>query len=52
VGAGAYDAIILAVAHRQFLSRGPEQVRAWGKPYAVLYDVKHLFPAATVDGRL
>jgi UDP-N-acetyl-D-galactosamine dehydrogenase len=49
---GAYDAIVLAVAHRQFAELGSVRVRAFGKPGAVLYDVKHLFPAVSVDGRL
>ena len=49
---GTYDAIILAVAHRQFSDMGVEQVRALGRPHAVLFDVKYLFPADQVDGRL
>jgi UDP-N-acetyl-D-galactosamine dehydrogenase len=48
----AYDAIILAVAHREFAALGVERIRALGKPGAVLYDVKQLFPADQVDGRL
>ncbi|MDS4027001.1 MAG: Vi polysaccharide biosynthesis UDP-N-acetylglucosamine C-6 dehydrogenase TviB [Candidatus Contendobacter sp.] len=49
---GHYDAIILAVAHRQFRELGVERIRALGKPGAVLFDVKYLFPATAVDGRL
>jgi len=49
---GTYDAVILTVAHRQFREIGLNQVRAFGRPGAVLYDVKHLFPADAVDGRL
>ena len=49
---GRYDAIILAVAHRQFREMGIEQIRALGKPDSVLFDVKYLLPAAEVDGRL
>jgi UDP-N-acetyl-D-galactosamine dehydrogenase len=49
---GVYDAIILAVAHRQFAELGAEQIRAFGKPGAVLFDVKQLLPASEVDGRL
>ena len=49
---GHYDAIILAVAHRQFRELGVERIRALGKPGAVLFDVKYLFPAIAVDGRL
>lgn len=47
-----YDAIILAVAHRQFAEWGAATLRGFGKPDAVLYDVKHLLPRAAVDGRL
>jgi UDP-N-acetyl-D-galactosamine dehydrogenase len=49
---GAYDAIVVAVAHRQFRDLGIAGVRALGKPGAVLYDVKYLFPAGAADGRL
>ena len=49
---GHYDAIILAVAHHQFREMGVEHIRALGKPDSVLFDVKYLFPAAAVDGRL
>jgi UDP-N-acetyl-D-galactosamine dehydrogenase len=49
---GNYDAIIVAVAHRQFRELGIAGLRAFGKPGAVVYDVKYLFPAALVDGRL
>jgi len=50
--AGHYAAIILAVAHRQFHEQGHQAIRAYGQLGAVLYDVKHLFPAHVVDGRL
>src|SRR6185312_9340582 len=33
---GAYDAVVLAVAHRQFADLGPEKIRALGKPGALL----------------
>jgi len=49
---GSYDAIILAVAHRQFGEMGIERLRAWGRPGAVFFDVKYVFPADAVDGRL
>jgi UDP-N-acetyl-D-galactosamine dehydrogenase len=49
---GQYDAIVLAVAHRQFAEIGIEKIRALGKPNSVLYDVKYVFPADQVDGRL
>ncbi|MGY6214035.1 nucleotide sugar dehydrogenase [Methylolobus aquaticus] len=50
--AGRYDAIILAVAHEQFKELGVPAIRRFGHNGAVLYDVKHLFPADQVDGRL
>jgi UDP-N-acetyl-D-galactosamine dehydrogenase len=49
---GKYDAIILAVAHRQFHEMGAEKIRALGKPQAVLFDVKYILPVDQVDGRL
>lgn len=49
---GAYDAIVLAVGHRQFVEAGGEVLRAYGRPNAVLYDVKSVLPIDTVDGRL
>lgn len=47
-----YDAIILAVSHRQFMNLGVDTIRSYGKPLHVLYDVKYLLPANLVDGRL
>ncbi|WP_078120570.1 Vi polysaccharide biosynthesis UDP-N-acetylglucosamine C-6 dehydrogenase TviB [Thiosocius teredinicola] len=49
---GAYNAIVLAVAHRQFADMGADDIRALGAENAVLFDVKYLFPAADTDGRL
>ncbi|WJW74481.1 Vi polysaccharide biosynthesis UDP-N-acetylglucosamine C-6 dehydrogenase TviB [Thiohalobacter sp. IOR34] len=49
---GRYDAIILAVAHRQFADMGVAGIRALGKPGSVLFDVKYLLPADQVDERL
>jgi UDP-N-acetyl-D-galactosamine dehydrogenase len=49
---GAYDAVILAVAHHQYCEMGVERIRAFGKPNAVLYDVKQVLPKDRVDGRL
>jgi len=50
--AGAYDAIILAVAHRQYAEMGAEKIHALGREPHVLYDVKQLLPVSEVDGRL
>jgi len=49
---GVYDAVVVAVAHRQFREMGIAGVRRLCKPGAVVYDVKYLFPASAVDGRL
>jgi UDP-N-acetyl-D-galactosamine dehydrogenase len=49
---GTYDAIVVAVAHREFAALGAKGLRAFGKPNAVLYDVKYVLPKADVDGRL
>ncbi len=49
---GDYDAVILAVSHRQFQEMGAERIRALGKANHVFYEVKYLFPADQVDGRL
>jgi len=49
---GAYDAIIIAVAHHQFKAMGAEAIRALGKPEHVLYDLKYLLPASDSDLRL
>lgn len=50
--AGTYDAIILAVAHREFSAMGVAAVRALGKEQHLLYDLKYLFPANESDLRL
>ena len=51
-GPGRYDAIVLAVAHRQFHELGAKGIRVFGKENSVLYDVKHVLAASEVDGRL
>ena len=47
-----YDAVVVAVAHRQFRELGARGVRRLCRRRHVLYDIKHVFPAAAVDGRL
>ena len=49
---GTYDAVILAVAHRQFMELGGERIRALGKPGCVVFDVKQALPRELVDDRL
>ena len=50
--AGRYDAIIVAVAHRQFIEMGASAIRSLGKPEHVLYDLKYILPADQSDLRL
>ena len=49
---GTYDAVVLAVAHEQFVAMGADKIRALGKKGAVLYDVKSILPKDKVDARL
>jgi len=48
----AYDAIVIAVGHREYHDWGVAGIRAFGKQHAVIYDVKYVLPADAVDGRL
>ena len=45
-------AVILAVAHAEFVAMGAAGVRALCKPGGVLFDVKHILPKDAVDDRL
>ena len=47
-----YDAAVVAVAHREFRDMGIEGVRRLCRKNHVVYDIKHVFPAAQADGRL
>jgi UDP-N-acetyl-D-galactosamine dehydrogenase len=49
---GAYDGIILAVAHHQFKSMGVDVIRGFGTLNHVLYDLKYIFAADATDLRL
>jgi UDP-N-acetyl-D-galactosamine dehydrogenase len=49
---GSYDAIVVAVAHKQFVALGPKEIRAFGSPNVVIYDIKHVLPKNDSDGRL
>ena len=49
---GHYDAIILAVAHDQFIELGSDAIRRFGKNDHVLYDIKSILPKESVDARL
>jgi UDP-N-acetyl-D-galactosamine dehydrogenase len=50
--AGKYDAIVLAVAHREFKALGADRIRALGKEQHVLYDLKYVLSSADADIRL
>jgi len=50
--AGAYDAIVVAVGHREFVEMGSDTVRSFGKQGAVLYDIKGIFGKSGSDLRL
>lgn len=50
---GAYDAVVLAVAHQQYADGGVDGVRRYGKlEGVVVYDLKHVLTGAGVDLRL
>ncbi len=50
--AGQYDAVVLAVGHKQFIELGEAGIKAYGCPNAVLFDVKSILPMGAADGRL
>ena len=50
--AGKYEAIVLAVGHKQFKAMGPEAIRQLGRRDCVVYDIKYILPADSVDDRL
>jgi UDP-N-acetyl-D-galactosamine dehydrogenase len=50
--AGAYDAIVVAVAHREFVALGAKGIRRFGSPNVVIYDIKHVLSKNESDGRL
>ena len=47
-----YDAIILAVAHSEFVEMGVDHIRSLGKNNHVLYDLKYVFDKEATDIRL
>ena len=47
-----YDAVILAVAHDEFMQLGIEGIHALGAEQHVLYDIKSVLPIDQVDARL
>ena len=51
-GEALYDAIVMAVGHREFTEMGATRIRAFGKQGAVFFDVKAVFDKSQSDGRL
>ena len=49
---GAYDVVIIAVAHDEFRALGADGMRAFGKETSILYDIKYVLPADQVDDRI
>ncbi|MBT8103272.1 MAG: Vi polysaccharide biosynthesis UDP-N-acetylglucosamine C-6 dehydrogenase TviB [Gammaproteobacteria bacterium] len=49
---GAYDGVIIAVAHDEFRAMGAEGIRSFGKKDSVLYDIKYVLSPDEVDDRL
>ena len=47
---GRYDAIVLAVAHREFGRIAVSELRK--RPASVVFDIKGMLPREEVDGRL
>jgi UDP-N-acetyl-D-glucosamine/UDP-N-acetyl-D-galactosamine dehydrogenase len=49
---GSYDAVILAVAHDEFVNMSYSEIKSFGKKNSVIYDVKYLLNENQSDGRL
>jgi UDP-N-acetyl-D-galactosamine dehydrogenase len=49
---GAYDVVLIAVAHDQFRAMGAAGIHSFCKDVSVVYDVKYLLPTDQVDDRL
>jgi len=49
---GRYDALVMAVAHREFVAMSQEDFRRLGKTEHVIYDIKSVLPTDLVDRRL
>ena len=48
----SYAAVVLAVAHREFVDMGAGKLRSLCQADGVLYDIKYALPKAETDGRL
>lgn len=49
---GSFEAVVVAVGHRQFSELGADAIRALGKPGAVVYDIKGILGKSGSDLRL
>jgi len=49
---GAYDVVVIAVAHDQIRDLGEQGIRGLGKEISVVYDIKYVLPTDAVDDRL
>lgn len=49
---GAYHAIVIAVAHREFLALGATAIRSLGQAGVIVFDVKSAFPPDSTDARV
>jgi len=49
---GFYDGIVLAVRHKVFIEMTAAEIKSFGKPSAVIYDVKNVLPREEVDACL
>ncbi|KPN17061.1 Vi polysaccharide biosynthesis protein VipA/TviB [Xanthomonas sp. Mitacek01] len=49
---GKYDAVVIAVAHKEFKELGGAGIRLLAKPEGIIYDIKYTLPRNEVDGRI
>ena len=49
---GKYDAVVMAVDHKEFREMSLDEIKKYCTDNHVLYDVKYIFKANQVDGRL
>ena len=49
---GKYDAIVLAVGHKEFINQGAVSIRRYGKTNNAFFDLKYAFDAVETDEQL
>ena len=49
---GLYDAIIIAVPHKEFIAQGSNVIKSYAKDNHIIYDIKHVLEADESDLRL